>query len=94
MRPNATVSIFFSVMIQLHLENGNIIWSPRFRRDRIETKMIQRRVNKVYPRHKAYKRLWILRVPSMEHPRRRGDMLHVYKMIKELIECIINSSIR
>ena len=75
-----TIPRLFTTMVRPHLEYGNVIWHPRYRRDTLEVEKIQRRVTKLIPRLKSLsyeKWLRVLRLPSLEHRRRRGDMLQV-----------------
>ena len=80
-----TLPKLFTTMVRPHLEYGNVIWCPRFQRDRIEVEKIQRRATKLIPnlRSLPYKdRLVALGLPSLYYRRRRGDMLQVYKILK------------
>ena len=75
----------FTTMVRPHLEYGNVIWSPRFRRDRLEVEKIQRRATKLIPplRNMPYSdRLEALKLPSLYHRRRRGDMMQTFKILK------------
>jgi len=75
----------FTTMVRPHLEYGNVIWHPRFRRDEIEN--VQRQATKLSPeiRHLPYdKRLRTLKVPSLKHRRRRCDMIQTYNILNEI----------
>ena len=66
-------------------ENRNVIWSPTYQCDKLEIEKIQRRATKLIPklREMPYKdRLVALRLPSQHYRRRRGYMIHVYKILK------------
>ena len=79
-----TLPKLFTTMVRPHLEYGNVIWCPRFQRDKLEVEKIQRRATKLIPnlRSLPYKdRLVALRLPSLFYRRRRGDMLQVYKIL-------------
>ena len=79
-----TVPKLFTTMVRPHLEYGNVIWHPRFRRDKLEIEKIQRRATRLIPSLKGLsyeERLRILKMPSLEHRKRRGDMLQVYKIL-------------
>ena len=72
-------------MVRPHLEYGNIIWHPRYRRDKLEVEKIQRRATRLIPSLKGLsyeERLRALKLPSLEHPRMRGDMIQVFKILK------------
>ena len=78
-----TVPRLFTTLVRPHLKYGNIIWSPRFKMDSTEIEKVQRRATKLIPilRNLCYEdRLWKLKLPSLCHRRRRGDMIQVYKI--------------
>ena len=78
-----TVPRLFTTLVRPHLEYGNIIWSPRFKMDSTEIEKVQRRATKLIPslRNLCYEdRLRKLKLPSLCHRRRRGDMIQVYKI--------------
>ena len=80
-----TLPMLFTTMVRPHLEYGNVIWCPRFRRDKLEVEKIQRRATKLIPnlRSLPYRdRLEVLSLPSLCYHRRRGDILQVYKILK------------
>ena len=79
-----TVPRLFTTMVRPHLEYGNLIWHPRFRRDKVEIEKIQRRATKLIPNMKQLPyedRLKVLGLPSLEYRRRRCDMLLVFKIM-------------
>ena len=79
-----TLPKLFASMVRPHLEYGNAIWSPRYRRESVEIEKIQR-ATKLIPnlRHLPYKdRLEALQLPSLSYRRRRGDMLQAFKILK------------
>ena len=53
---NVTMPRLFTTMVRPHLEYGNVIWHPRFRRDSVEIEKVQRRATKLIPeiRHLPY----------------------------------------
>ena len=72
----STVPRLFTTIGRPHLEYGNIIWHPRYRRDKLEVEKIQRRATRLIPSLKGLsyeERLRALKLPSLEHRRRRGD---------------------
>ena len=76
-----------TTMVRLHLEYGNVIWYPRFRRDSQEIENIQRRATNLIPKlkHLPYdNRLKALKLPSLHHRRRRGDMIQIYNILNEI----------
>ena len=81
----STVSRLFTTMVRPHLEHGNIIWHPRYRRDKLEVEKIQHRATRLIPSLKGLsyeERLRALKLHSLEHRRRRGDMMQVFKILK------------
>jgi len=44
-----TLLRLFTTTVRSHLEYGNVIWCPRFRRDKLEVENIQRRATKSIP---------------------------------------------
>ena len=89
-----TVPRLFTAMVRPHLEYGNVIWSPRYLTDSKEIEIIQRRATKLVPSLKVLpyeeERLLKLKLPSLLHRRRRGDMIQVYK-IKSAMDRIEHS---
>ena len=82
-----TMPSLFTTMVRPHLEYGNVIWHASYRRDKLEVEKIQREATKLIPSLKnlSYEeRLRALRLPSLEHHRRRGDMLQVYKILNAI----------
>ena len=61
----------------------NVIWQPRFRRVRVEIEKIQRWATKLIPelQNLSYSQLRALRLQSLQHYRRRGDMMQIYKIV-------------
>ena len=79
-----TIPRLFMTMVQPHLEYGNVIWHPRYKWDKLEVEKIQHRATKLIPSLKGLSyedRLRVLKMPSLEHCRIRGDLLQVYKIL-------------
>ena len=79
-----TVPRLFTAMVRQHFEYGNVIWHPRYRGDKLEVEKVQRRATKLIPSisHLPYEdRLKFLKLPSLDFRRRRGDMIHVFKIM-------------
>ena len=81
----------YKTLIRPHLEYGNIIWNPRFKKDIDAIERVQRRATKLVGsvRNLPYsERLKALNLPTLAYRRFRGDMIQTYKILngKEDIE--------
>ena len=86
-RDSTTISLLYKSMVRPHLEYGNLIWGPFYKGDIKLVEGVQRRATKMVRGlyNTAYEeRLQFLKIPSLVYRRRRGDMIQVYKMAKEL----------
>ena len=73
----------YTALVRPLLEYGNVIWSPRYREDQKLIERVQKRATRIIPslREMEYTaRLEALKLPSLQHRRRRGDMIQVYKI--------------
>ena len=80
-----TLPRLLTTTVRHHLEYGNVIWCPRFRRDKLEVEKIQRRATKLKPNLRSLPcrdRLEALKLPSLCYHKRQGNMLQVYKIPK------------
>ena len=71
------------------LEYGNCIRSSRFKKEYYKIEQMQRRATKLIPelREKSYQdRLKELRLPSLYHTQKSGDMIQTFKIIEYSIE--------
>ncbi len=74
----------FTSLVRPHLEYGNIIWSPYYKKDIKVIENVQRRGSKMVPELKDLgyeERLKRLSLPSLVYRRFRGDMIETYKYI-------------
>ena len=72
----------FKSLVRPVLEYGHAVWEPQHKTLRQEVEQVQRRATKLLAsiRDKPYpERLAALNLPSLEHRRKRGDMIEVYK---------------
>ena len=79
-----TLPLLYKSMVRPHLEYGNVIWGPHYKGDQVMVEKVQKRATKLIPciRHLPYdQRLKILKLPSLMHRRRRGDMLQTFKIV-------------
>ena len=80
----STLPILYKTLVRPHLEYCNIIWGPFNRADQQLVERVQRRATKMVPelRQLPYpQRLRALKLPSLYHRRRRGDMIAVYQLL-------------
>ena len=83
-------------LIRPHLEYGNTVWSPRFKKDAELIENVQRRASKMVPELANLEygdRLKALRLPSLLYRRLRGDLLEVYKLLNGLNNVDLNKYI-
>ena len=68
-----------------HLEFGNVVWAPRFQKDRLLIEGVQRCATKLVPGLKELDNSEKLKsmdnLPSMKYHRERGDVIETYKII-------------
>ena len=75
----------YTALVRPLLEYGNVIWSPRFVGDNKLVEGVQRRATKLIPSIKDLEymaRLEELKLPSLEHRRRRGDAIQAFNWEK------------
>ena len=75
----------FASLVRPWLEYGNCVRSSRFKTDIKKLEQVQRRATKLIPelKDKPYQeRLRALKLPSLYHRQKRGDMIQTFKIIK------------
>ncbi|VDI02538.1 Hypothetical predicted protein, partial [Mytilus galloprovincialis] len=75
----------YVALVRPHVEYGNTIWYPHLKKDINAVEKVQMRATKLIPdiRHLSYEdRLKVLKLPSLTHRRRRGDMIQAFKILK------------
>ena len=73
-------------LIRSHMEYAVQSWSPHYEKDIVKLEKVQRRATKIVPalQDKPYEeRLKILNLPTLEHRRKRGDMIEVFKIMNK-----------
>ena len=79
----------FKSLVRPHLEYGAAVWHPHLRRNIDELEKVQRRATKQVPevRNLPYElRLERLGLPTLEHRRRRGDLIETFKILRGLYD--------
>eukprot|EP00745_Piridium_sociabile_P038620 TRINITY_DN7074_c0_g1_i4.p1 TRINITY_DN7074_c0_g1~~TRINITY_DN7074_c0_g1_i4.p1 ORF type:complete len:223 (+),score=50.00 TRINITY_DN7074_c0_g1_i4:280-948(+) len=79
----------YKSLVRPILEYGHSVWQPHHKTLCSEVEDVQRRATKLLAtlRDKPYpERLAILRLPTLEHRRNRGDMIDLYKYIHGIYE--------
>ena len=79
-----TMLYLFKGLIRPLLEYGQAAWSPYKLSEQRKLESVQRRATKMIPgfRNLSYReRLIKLKLPSLSHRRRRGDMIDAYKYL-------------
>lgn len=80
-----TFTLLYKSLIRPHLEYGNAIWSPLYKKHSQEIERVQRRATKLLPHLKNLtygERMKRLRLPSLKYRRLRGDLIQAYKIFK------------
>lgn len=77
----------FTALVRPHLEFSNVVWAPRFQKDKVLIENVLRRATKIIPgfRNLNYEqRLRKIGLPSMQYRRDRGDMIEAYKYTHDM----------
>ena len=92
-RDKTFICNLYKTMVRPHLEYGNSIWGPFYKKDIEGVERVQRRATKMAMglHNTPYqKRLEILKLPSLVYRRRRGDMIQLYKLVNGLYRLELN----
>ena len=84
-----TLPLLYSSLVRPHLEYGNVIWGPFYKGDIEAVEKVQRRATKLVQPIKGMsyeERLRNLGLPSLQHRRRRGDMIYAYKIFTGVVD--------
>ena len=79
----------YKSLVRPHLEYGHCAWDPNLRYLCQDIENVQRRATKLLGKlkNKPYcERLQILRLPTMEHRRLRGDIIETYKYLNNFYD--------
>ena len=86
---NSTFVQLYKSMVRPILEYGQSAWQPSLKGLRQDLENVQRRATRLLGNLKEMtyeERLKTLRLPSLEHRRRRGDMIDVFKYVRGLYD--------
>ena len=84
-----TFPLLFKAFVRPHIEYANSVWFPSGKGTIREIESIQRAASKQVPGLQGMSypdRLKSLRLPTLKHRRRRGDLIEVYKMTTGLYD--------
>lgn len=84
-----TFLLLYKALVRPHVEYGNTVWNPHFKKDIEIVEKMQRRATKQIPTLKemSYEdRLRKLNLPTLKFRRMRGDLIEVYKMMKGIYD--------
>jgi ribonuclease P/MRP protein subunit RPP40 len=76
----------YKTLVRPHLEYGNLIWYPSITQS-ADIERVQRRATKMIPTLKGLNyedRLKRLKLPTLKHRRKRGDIIQVFKIINKI----------
>ena len=82
-RDSFVIISLYKSMIRPHLEYGNSVWHPQFKRQSVALERVQRRTTKLIPHLRTLpyaERLKILNLPSLKFRRIRGDLIQAFKI--------------
>ena len=85
------MKLLFVALVRLHLEVGNVVWSPRLEKDKKLVAEVQSRATKIIPGLKDLmheQRLEKMKLPSMCYRRLRGDFIEVFKYTHNIYKLI------
>ncbi|KAI8517880.1 hypothetical protein Bbelb_038970 [Branchiostoma belcheri] len=80
-----TVPLLYKTMVRPIIEYGNVIWGPYSIGDQELLNRVQHKATRLVPgfREISYEdRLRRLQLPTLEHRRKRGDVIQVFKFVK------------
>ena len=75
----------YKTLVRPIIEYNNVLWGPFYVLDNQKIERIQRKATRIIPSisHLSYhNRLRHLNLPSLQHHRRRGDLIYLYQILK------------
>lgn len=83
----STFCLLYKALVRPHLEYGNVIWAPLYKKYSKNIERVQRRATKLLKSLKNLtyiERLDKLKLPSLKYRRLRGDYIQAYKIFNEI----------
>ena len=77
-----SLALLYKALVRPLLEYGNLVWSPYLKGDKEKLEAVQHRATRMIPGLKEIpyeERLKILKLPTLNYRRARGDMIETYK---------------
>jgi len=77
----------YVAIVRPHLEYGNVVWHPRYKKDTDMLESVQHRATRLVPSLRSLnysERLRAIELPSLMYRRFRGDAIEVYKYLHGL----------
>lgn len=74
----------YKTLVRPHLDYGNSIWYPISKKNIQSIENVPRRATRIVPELKNLtyeERLFELNLPTLEYRRKRGDLIHMFKII-------------
>ena len=72
----------YKTLVRPILEYCSSVWNPLLKKDRVEIEKVQRRTTKIIQDLEYSERLFRLKLDSLNFRRRRGDLIQVFKILK------------
>ena len=90
------ISLLYKSLVRPHLEYGAVIWSPHWQGEIDKLEALQHRATKISSLVGVSKeeRNIKLRLPSLENRRRRGDLIQMFKLVKNIDEINFHNQIQ
>ena len=78
------MKLLYTALVRPHLEYGNVVWHPTYKKDIDLVESVQRRATRMVPglaKLSYEERLQAMDLPSLAYRRLRGDAIEVYKYL-------------